>query len=240
MIRATINGQPHEFAGDLSILDAATSVGIDVPTLCHDPRLKPIGSCRMCLVQVEGRPHPLTSCNNQLSDGMAISTHTPALEHERKMLLRMLAQDHPADMFRRFPDKEFHRQSLQYGLSETDFDGDHHAELLDDSHPYIHVDMSQCILCYRCVRICEDGVSHLLPFTIQTPSLTCLRVLIETATSRRQNTKSQPFRSQKNSGSCQGDLGEVVSFHSAQTLASFVEKLPKKSGPDKTFARTIE
>lgn len=156
MIRATINGQSHEFEEGGSILGAAKSVGIDVPTLCHDPRLKPIGSCRMCLVQVEGRPHPLTSCNNQLADGMVISTHTPALEQERKMLLRMLAQDHPADVFRRFPDKDFHRQSLQYGLSETDFDGAHHAELLDDSHPYIHVDMSQCILCYRCVRICEE------------------------------------------------------------------------------------
>jgi formate dehydrogenase major subunit len=156
MIRAIINGQSYEFAGDLSILDAAKSVGIDVPTLCHDPRLKPIGSCRMCVVQVEGRPHPLTSCNNQLAEGMFISTHTPVLEHERKMLLRMLAQDHPADMLSRFPDKEFHRQSLQYGLSEADFDGAHHAELLDDSHPYIHVDMSQCILCYRCERICEE------------------------------------------------------------------------------------
>ena len=137
-------------------MNAAKSVGIDVPTLCHDPRLKPIGTCRMCLVQVEGRPHPLTSCDNQLVEGMVISTHTPTLEHERQMLLRMLAQDHPSDLVHRCPDKEFHRRSLQYGLSEADFDGDQHAELLDDSHPYIHVDMSQCILCYRCVRICEE------------------------------------------------------------------------------------
>src|SRR6266542_7124904 len=111
-IRATINGQSHNFTEGVSILEAAKLVGIDVPTLCHDPRLKPIGSCRICLVKVEGRPHPLTSCNNQLVDGMVISTHTPALEHEREMLVRMLAQDHPADMLSRFPDKDFHRQSL--------------------------------------------------------------------------------------------------------------------------------
>lgn len=72
------------------------------------------------------------------------------------MLLRMLAQDHPSDLLRRFPDKEFHRHASQYGLNQADFDGQHHAGLLDDSHPYIHVDMSQCILCYRCVRICEE------------------------------------------------------------------------------------
>jgi formate dehydrogenase major subunit len=110
----------------------------------------------MCLVQVEGRPHPLTACNNQLADGMAISTHTPALEHERKMLLRMLAQDHPADVFQRFPGKLFHRLASHYGLTGSDFDGVHKRELLDMSHPYIPVDMSQCILCYRCVRICQE------------------------------------------------------------------------------------
>ena len=156
MIRATLNGQANEFAQGVSILDAARSVGIDIPTLCHDPRLKPIGSCRMCLVQVEGCPHPLTSCNNQLLDGMVISTHTPAVERERKMLLQMLAQDHPSDVFQRFPSKLFHRLASQYGLTELDFDGTHKPELLDVSHPYIRVDMSQCILCYRCVRICEE------------------------------------------------------------------------------------
>jgi len=87
---------------------------------------------------------------------MLIYTHTPALEQERKMLLRMLAKDHPADAFRRFPDKDFHQLSSEYGLSELDFDGSHKGGLLDDSHPYIHVDMSQCILCYRCVRICDE------------------------------------------------------------------------------------
>ncbi|HEX6731106.1 MAG TPA: formate dehydrogenase subunit alpha [Pyrinomonadaceae bacterium] len=156
MIKAAINGETFRFEDDISILDACRLVELEIPTLCNDQRLKPIGSCRMCLVEVQGRPHPLTSCNTLLADGMVISTHTPALEHERAMLLRMLAQDHPADEFRLFPDKEFHRFASKYGLTETDFDGCHHSELLDDSHPYIHVDMSQCILCYRCVRICEE------------------------------------------------------------------------------------
>ena len=145
-----------EFEDGISILEACRSINLEIPTLCDDTRLKPIGSCRMCLVQVGGRPHPLTSCNTQLADGMVINTHTPELEYERKMLLRMLAKDHPADAFKSFPDKEFHQLSSKYGLSETDFDGGHQSELQDDSHPYIHVDMSQCILCYRCVRICDE------------------------------------------------------------------------------------
>ena len=156
VIKATINGDTFQFHEGISILDACRSVDLSIPTLCNDERLKPIGSCRMCLVEVLGRPHPLTSCNTLLADGMTISTQTPALEHERGMLLRMLAQDHPADEFRLFPDKEFHLLASKYGLTETDFDGCHSNELVDDSHPYIKVDMSQCILCYRCVRICEE------------------------------------------------------------------------------------
>jgi formate dehydrogenase major subunit len=156
VINATINGESSEFPDGTSILQACRSRRFGVPTLCHDERLKPIGSCRMCLVEVDGRPHPVTSCNTQLADRMSIRTHTPALERERAMLLRMLAQDHPGDAFLRYPDKPLHKLAARYGLTDTDFDGQHRAELLDDSHPYIHVDMSQCILCYRCVRICEE------------------------------------------------------------------------------------
>ncbi|MCM3870801.1 MAG: formate dehydrogenase subunit alpha [Pyrinomonadaceae bacterium] len=156
MIKGTINGQPHEFEEGVSILEASQAIGVNIPTLCHDQRLKPIGSCRMCLVQVEGKAHPVTACNTQLVDGMLISTHTASLERERRMLLRMLAQDHPGEGLREAPDKLFYQYALQYGLTESDFNGSHEMQLLDDSHPYIHVDMSQCIMCYRCVRICDE------------------------------------------------------------------------------------
>jgi formate dehydrogenase major subunit len=156
MITAIINGQPKEFTEGISVLEALSSVGIELPTLCHDERLKPIGSCRLCLVQVEGRPRPITACDHHLVDGMVISTHPAALESERRMLLRMLAQHHPSEGLREFPGKQFYRYALQYGLTENDFNSEHDPELLDDSHPYIHVDMSQCVTCYRCVRICDE------------------------------------------------------------------------------------
>jgi formate dehydrogenase major subunit len=154
-VKVTINNQVHEFEESLSILDAARSIGVDIPTLCHDERLKPIGSCRMCLVDVEGKPRLVTACNTPLVDGMVVSTHTPALENERRMLLRMLAQDHPAAGLTQAPEKPFYRYARQYGLTESDFNGSHQSQL-DDSHPYIQLDMSQCIVCYRCVRICEE------------------------------------------------------------------------------------
>ena len=154
--KAVINNHPYQFEEAVSILGAARALGVDIPTLCHDDRLKPIGSCRMCLVKVAGKPHPMTACNTFLTDGMVISTNTPALENERRALLKMLAQDHPGEGLTQTPEKPFYRYALQYGLNESDFNGSHETKLLDDSHPYIHVDMSQCIVCYRCVRICEE------------------------------------------------------------------------------------
>jgi formate dehydrogenase major subunit len=105
MIKAIINGQPKEFTEGISVLEALGTAGIEVPTLCHDKRLKPIGSCRLCLVEVEGRARPITACDNQLVDGMVISTHTAALENERRMLLRMLAQNHRSAGLRQSPGK---------------------------------------------------------------------------------------------------------------------------------------
>ncbi len=98
----------------------------------------------------------MTACNTSLADGMVISTHTPALENERRMLLKMLAQDHPGEGLKEALEKPFYLYARQYGLTEGDFNGSHETHLLDDSHPYIHVDMSQCIVCYRCVRICDE------------------------------------------------------------------------------------
>jgi NADH dehydrogenase/NADH:ubiquinone oxidoreductase subunit G len=109
LAKAVINGRVVEFEPGISILDACRATGVDIPTLCHDERLKPIGSCRMCLVEIERKPHPLTACNNQLTDGMMISTHTPALENERRMILKMLAQDHPRGGLQKTPEKPFYR-----------------------------------------------------------------------------------------------------------------------------------
>jgi formate dehydrogenase major subunit len=155
MLCVRINGEIHEFGEDISILDALRSIKIEVPTLCHDERLKPYGACRLCVVQVKGWARPVTACNTPLADGMEIETHTRELEDFRRTLLKLLAQRYPTEAVRRFPNKEFHLYVRTYGL-EDDLLGKPDQSLVDDSHPYIHVDMSQCIYCYRCVRICEE------------------------------------------------------------------------------------
>jgi len=155
MFRATINGKAVGFSNGKTILDAMREIGFDVPTACHDPRLKPYGGCRVCAVQVKGAPRPLTACNTPIADGMEIETHTPEIEGLRKTLLRLLIQDYPAEAVRQYPDKPFHRVLRDYGL-DKECTGRPRAALLDDSHAYIRVDMSQCIKCYRCVRICDE------------------------------------------------------------------------------------
>lgn len=156
MLRATINGLEREFANGLTVLDAARQVGIDIPTLCSDDRLKPVGACRMCLVDIKGRAHETVSCTTLLADGMEIETHSGPVEDARKWNLLMLAGNYPADAFTEYPEKHFHKVAREYGLTAADFNVDLNGDRIDDSQTYIQTDMSRCINCYACVRICAD------------------------------------------------------------------------------------
>ncbi len=155
MLQVTINGRSVPCASEQTVLSALRSAGVHVPALCDDPRLAPIGACRLCVVEVEGEARPVAACTTPLVEGMAIRTHTPALEECRRTLLLLLAQDYPAEAVSRDVDNPFHRLIRAYGL-ESDLQGAARAAQVDDSHPCIHVDMSQCIDCFRCVRICDE------------------------------------------------------------------------------------
>jgi formate dehydrogenase major subunit len=155
VLQLTINGQPYQFRESLSILQALRSLKIEIPSLCYDGRMKPFGGCRLCVVRVNGGAHPVIACDTQISDGMTIDTHTHELEEWRRSLLRLLAKQYPADGLSQSPDKEFHQLIHAYSL-ESECLGSTSHELVDDSNPYIHVDMSQCISCFRCVRICDE------------------------------------------------------------------------------------
>jgi formate dehydrogenase major subunit len=156
ILQAKFNGTAHEFKEGVSILDAARRLGIEIPTLCHDERLKPCGACRMCLVEVKGSSQLLASCMNKLKDGMEIETHSAKTEEARRMDLRMLARSYPREEFLKYAEKPFHRLAKKYGLDENDFGLEAGGRLTDDSHAYIKVDMARCIDCFACVRICEE------------------------------------------------------------------------------------
>jgi formate dehydrogenase major subunit len=153
MTRLTVDGRQVDVAGGATILDAAHALGIDVPTLCHDPRLEPSGACRLCVVAVDGQPRPVTACTAPAVEGMVVHTATDELRDVRTTLLGLLAADHPAGVAAARPDRRFPRLLAEYGVVAGGRDD---PATSDDSHPIIHVDLSACIGCWRCVRICEE------------------------------------------------------------------------------------
>jgi len=96
-LKIELNGRPVQAEVGSTILEAARQNGVDVPTLCHDPRLKPYAACRICLVEVEGARGPVPACANQVSEGMSISTHTDNIATLRRVCLELLASDHYGD-----------------------------------------------------------------------------------------------------------------------------------------------
>jgi len=155
MIKAMIDGQSREFKDGSTILQAARSLGIEIPTLCHDDRLRPAGVCRLCVVSITGRPQLAVACHTPLAAGMEIDTQSREARAERRGVLYLLAYRYPKNAIEQFPDKPLHRYFREHELAGQAA-GRADPSLVDDSHPYIHVDMSRCIDCYRCVRICEE------------------------------------------------------------------------------------
>jgi formate dehydrogenase major subunit len=158
MLQVTINNEAHEFPAGLSILEALRRVDADLPTVCHDDRLKPTGACRLCSVEISGWSRYATACNTPLTNGMSIQTHSPGVEEVRQTLLRLLAKSYPLDAVAEFPEKEFHRYLAHYGVSPQRSSASARVRPAgpDSSHPYIRVNMAQCITCFRCVRICDE------------------------------------------------------------------------------------
>ncbi len=93
----TINGVQLEVAADKTILEAAVEAGIEIPAFCYDPRLKPFGACRMCLVEVAGARGPVAACSTPVTSGMVITTNTGEIEGLRKTALEFMLAEHHGD-----------------------------------------------------------------------------------------------------------------------------------------------
>lgn len=150
-----VNDRSYAIPAGLTLLQALRSLGIELPTLCNDPRLKPIGGCRLCLVQLAGRDGLVTACNTPAEDGMQVATHTAELEDERRTLLTWLARHYPPDAVECEPGKPFHQLLRAYGVTALG-EAVPGKPFIDASHPYLGVDMRRCILCNRCIHICAE------------------------------------------------------------------------------------
>lgn len=157
-ITLTIDGREVTTRRGTSVLDACREAGVYVPTLCHDPRLKPYGACRLCIVEVEGVRGFPPSCALQAEDGMAVRTDTPALAEIRRTIVELLLSDHPLDCLTCDSAGQCELQEVAYRLQVTasPFGGERNEHAIEDLNPLIERDPGKCIQCGRCIRICDE------------------------------------------------------------------------------------
>jgi len=157
-VNITINGQKIQAKAGQTILEAATSAGIKIPVLCHHPALEPIGACRVCLVEVARQKTLQPACTFQATEGMEVSTNSPKAEEARRFVLELILSDHPLDCMtcERAGNCELQDLAYQYGLKETRFPGVQHDYPVDSTNPFYERDYTKCILCWRCVRACDE------------------------------------------------------------------------------------
>lgn len=154
----TIDGIRLEVPNDKNVLDCALDAGIYIPHLCHHKDLSPLGSCRMCVVEVEGQEGVTTSCTLKAKDGMNIKTRTPELERLRMLALELLLTGHPEDCSTcpKYGNCEL-QMLIQYIGSKTGrLKMRTKGFKTEEGNPLILHDMNRCVLCGRCVRACNE------------------------------------------------------------------------------------
>ncbi|AKC70068.1 formate dehydrogenase subunit alpha [Pandoraea oxalativorans] len=156
-----IDGEQVTVPAGTSIMRAASEGGVNVPKLCATDSLEPFGSCRLCLVEIEGRRGFPASCTTPVEPGMKVRTQSPKLQELRKGVMELYISDHPLDCLTCAANGDCELQDMAgvTGLREVryGFDGANHFDSeKDESNPYFTYDASKCIVCNRCVRACEE------------------------------------------------------------------------------------
>lgn len=160
-VTVAVDGQTLTVPAGISVMRAAALARKQIPKLCATDSLKAFGSCRLCLVEIEGRKGYPASCTTQVADGMTIKTESEALTRLRRGVMELYLSDHPAECVSdQVPVRtEFKAMAQRVGLTENryGFDGERHQNLpTDDSNPYFRFDPNACIVCSRCVRACDE------------------------------------------------------------------------------------
>ncbi len=158
MVNLKINDREVQAEAGSTILEAAQSIGIDIPTLCYHPALKPEGACRICLVEVAKQRVLQPACSFPVSEGMEVWTDSERVIRARRFVLELLLSDHPLDCLTCEQNGNCVLQDLayKYEIKDTEFRGEMHHYPIDDANPFIERDYNKCILCRRCVRACQE------------------------------------------------------------------------------------
>ncbi|MEO7248288.1 MAG: formate dehydrogenase subunit alpha, partial [Novosphingobium sp.] len=160
-VTLTIDGRAVTVPQGTSVMRAASEIGGSIPKLCASDNLESFGSCRLCLVEVDGMKGTPASCTTPVADGMVVHTQTPRLQRLRKGVMELYISDHPLDCLTCSAnnDCELQDQAAAVGLRDVRFGyaGENHLGLsVDTSNPYFDFDASKCIACSRCIRACDE------------------------------------------------------------------------------------
>lgn len=160
VVHLTIDGKPVEAAPGTLVIDAAKRVGIEIPAFCYYEGLSLQAACRMCLVEVEKAPKLLTACTLPVAEGMVVRTETPAVAQARKSMLEFLLTNHPLDcpVCDKGGECELQDMAFRYGAGESRFTEIKLHVPEKQFSPVVFYDGPRCILCYRCVRICDEAL----------------------------------------------------------------------------------
>jgi len=161
LVTLNIDGVEVTVPEGTSIMHAAQLGGVTVPKLCATDSLEPFGSCRLCLVEIEGRRGYPASCTTPVAPGLKVKTQTPKLADVRRGVMELYISDHPLDCLTCSANGDCELQDMAgaVGLREVryGYEGENHlGQTKDESNPYFTFDASKCIVCSRCVRACEE------------------------------------------------------------------------------------
>ena len=169
-VSLTIDGQSVTVPAGTSIMRAAMEIGTQIPRLCASDMMEAFGSCRLCLVEIDGRAGTPASCTTPVAPGMVVHTQTPKLAKLRKGVMELYISDHPLDCLTCSANGDCELQDMAGAVGLRDvrygYDGENHIhDDKDESNPYFTYEKSKCIVCSRCVRACDE-VQGTLALTI--------------------------------------------------------------------------
>ena len=159
-VTLTVDGKKLTAPAGSLLIEACKSAGIEVPSFCYYPGLSLQGACRMCVVKVEKMPKLQTACTTGVSEGMIVSTDSDEVRQARKAMLELVLGNHPLDcpVCDAGGECELQDMTFSYGASQSKFmEAKNHREEQQWS-PVVYFDRPRCILCYRCVRVCGEGM----------------------------------------------------------------------------------
>ncbi|HKH88452.1 MAG TPA: 2Fe-2S iron-sulfur cluster-binding protein, partial [Acidimicrobiales bacterium] len=160
-VSVVVDGHAVSVPAGTSVMRAAALAGIDVPKLCATDRLAAFGSCRLCLVEIEGRMGTPASCTTPVTEGMQVVTQSVKLERLRRSVMELYISDHPLDCLTCAANGDCELQDMAGAVGLRDvrygYAGDNHLDASkDESNPYFTFDPAKCIVCSRCVRACDE------------------------------------------------------------------------------------